>query len=160
MSAGTGNGGSRKHRTPLVHVARKANLEVRNEINVTPLVDVCLVLLIIFMVVTPMLQRGKEVALPRTRHHNEKRDAGDQPIVSIQRDGGRYRIFFDKDPVADEVALKARVEKELARKAGQRIFVKADADLQYGQVYPALIAIHEGGSPGVELGTAEFKEKK
>jgi biopolymer transport protein ExbD len=151
--------GGHRHRTRLVHGAKKSPLEVRNEINVTPLVDVCLVLLIIFMVVTPMLTRGKEVALPKTRHHNEKRDAGDQPIVSITRDGGRARFWFDTDPLPDVKALEERVAKELARKGG-RIFVKADADLPFGQVYPALIAINKAGSPGVELGTAEFKKEQ
>jgi len=62
--------------------------------------------------------------------------------------------------IADEKALKERVAKELSRKSGMRIFVKADSDLTFGDVYPVLMAIHEGGSPGVELGTAELKEKK
>ena len=147
----------RSHRTRLVHSAKKAAPEVRSEINVTPLVDVCLVLLIIFMVVTPMLTRGMDVKLPKTNHHNEKRDNGEQPIVSLSRDGARVRHWFDREPMADVAALKKRVEEELRRKPGERIFVKADSDLTYGNVYPALIAIHEAGSPGVELGTAENK---
>jgi|SRR3990172_313797 len=149
-----------RRRQPLVHAAAKKPAEVRNEINVTPLVDVCLVLLIIFMVVTPMLTRGKNVALPRTRHHNEKKDIGDQPIVSLVNDAAGVRYYFDRDYLPDLGALKTRVEEELRRKAGQRIFVKADADLTFGKVYPALIAIHEAGSPGVELGSEELKEKK
>lgn len=152
---------SRRHRTPLVHGGKKLGApEVRNEINVTPLVDVCLVLLIIFMVVTPMLTRGKDVNLPKTRHHNEKRDSGEQPIVSLTRDGARVRYWFDQEPLADLPALRKKLEEELRRKPGQRIFVKADADLTFGKVYPALITIHEAGSPGVELGTAELKEGK
>jgi biopolymer transport protein ExbD len=159
MTGGVGGSrhGHHRHRTRLVHKAVRNPLEVRNEINVTPLVDVCLVLLIIFMVVTPMLTRGKEVELPRTRHHNEKRDSGEQPIVSIQRDGSRARLFFNSDAVADLAALKEAVAKDLARKGG-RVFVKADANLDFGAVYPVLIAIHEAGSQGVELGTAEVKE--
>ncbi|MBI4508941.1 MAG: biopolymer transporter ExbD [Deltaproteobacteria bacterium] len=151
--------GKRRHRTPLVHQSKKVLDDVRNEINVTPLVDVCLVLLIIFMVVTPLLGRGMDVQLPKTRHHNEKRDSGEQPVVSLVRDGARVRPYFDRDPLPDMEALKKRVQEELRRKPGQRIFVKADADLTFGRVYPALIAIHEAGSPGVELGTAEQKDK-
>ena len=152
----------RRHgrRRPLVHAAPKKLDEVRNEINVTPLVDVCLVLLIIFMVVTPMLTRGKNVTLPKAKHSNEKRDLGEQPIVSLVMDGSAVRYYFAQDPVADLDGLKKEVEDELRRKPGQRIFVKADADLTFGKVYPALIAIHDAGSPGVELGTQEPKDKK
>ncbi|MFH0899982.1 MAG: biopolymer transporter ExbD [Pseudomonadota bacterium] len=133
---------------------------VRSEINVTPLVDVCLVLLIIFMVVTPMLSRGVDVKLPRTRHHSEKRDTGKQPIVSLQKDGGRVRYYFDRAHLPDLDALKRRLQEELGRLTDRRIFVKADADLSFGSVYPALMVIHEAGSSGVELGTAEEKDKE
>ena len=152
--------GSRRHRTTLVHAKKKQLDAIKNEINVTPLVDVCLVLLIIFMVVTPMLTRGKAVDLPKAKHANEKKDLGDQPIVSVVKDGGRAKLYFAQNPVGDTAALKKEIEDELRRKPGQRIFVKADADLTFGMVYPALIAIHEAGSPGVELGTQELKEKK
>lgn len=59
--------------------------QVRNEINVTPLVDVCLVLLIIFMVITPLMARGKDVPLPETELHSEEKDKL-QPVVSIGKD--------------------------------------------------------------------------
>ena len=150
----------RRHRQPLVHAAPKKLDQVRNEINVTPLVDVCLVLLIIFMVVTPMLTRGKNVELPKAKHPDEKRDLGDQPIVSVVRDGAQVKYYFAQDYVSDIAGVKKAVEDELRRKPGQRIFLKADADLTFGKVYPALIAIHDAGSPGVELGTQEYKEKK
>jgi biopolymer transport protein TolR len=147
-------------RRPLVHAAPKKLDEVRNEINVTPLVDVCLVLLIIFMVVTPMLTRGKNVELPKAKNANEKRDLGEQPIVSLVRDGANVKYYFAQEFVGDLDGMKKKVEEELRRKPGQRIFVKADADLTFGKVYPALIAIHDAGSPGVELGTQEPKETK
>jgi len=137
---------------PLVHE------EVRSEINVTPLVDVCLVLLIIFMVVTPMLARGKEVPLPKTRMHQEESDKN-QPIVAMDAEG---RIFFDKDLVVDFEELKRRVEEawrgdETGEIQG-KVFVKADKDLEYGKVYPMIIAMHELGIQGVDLGTNEIKE--
>jgi biopolymer transport protein TolR len=145
----------RRHSTLGHSSARKLD-EVRNDINVTPLVDVCLVLLIIFMVVSPMLTRGKEVSLPKTKNYVEKKDSGQQPIVSVTKDG---RFYFDQDGFANSDLLRERIEKELKRNAGATIFLKADESLTWAQVYPAVIAIHEAGSSGIELGTAEIKEK-
>ena len=76
---------SRQNRGRLVHKAPAKLDSVRNEINVTPLVDVCLVLLIIFMVILPMLARGKEVELPETLHHSKDKDTR-QPIVALFHD--------------------------------------------------------------------------
>jgi biopolymer transport protein ExbD len=161
--------GSRRHRTGLVHAKPKKLDDVRSDINVTPLVDVCLVLLIIFMVVTPMLSRGKDVPLPKTHNHKEKKDLGEQPILSVALVGGKPAYYFDKDRMedrTDQTALQQitkRTEAELSKKASKgvtSIFVKADANMKFGQVYPALIAVHEGGSQGVELGTNENKEQK
>jgi biopolymer transport protein TolR len=164
----TGKGaGSRRHRTSLVHAKPKKLDDVKSDINVTPLVDVCLVLLIIFMVVTPMLSRGKDVPLPKTRNHVEKKDLGDQPILSVNMVGGKPAYWFDKDRMedrSDQTALQQltkRTEAELSKKASKgidKIFVKADANMKFGQVYPAIIAVHEGGSQGIELGTNEIKE--
>jgi biopolymer transport protein ExbD len=159
--------GNRRHRTSLVHAKPKKLDDVRSDINVTPLVDVCLVLLIIFMVVTPMLSRGKDVPLPKTRHHLEKKDLGEQPILSVNMIGGKPAYWFDKDRMADrtdQTALQQitkRTEAELSKKMSKgvtSIFVKADANMKFGDVYPALLAVHEGGSQGVELGTNEIKE--
>lgn len=156
MAGGGKLGSKRRIRKvpPLEHV------DVRSEINVTPLVDVCLVLLIIFMVVTPMLARGKEVPLPKTRTHQEESDKN-QPIIAMDADG---RIFFDKEMVVDTEELKRRVEEawrsdETGETQG-KVYVKADKDLQYGKVYPLIIAIHELGIQGVDLGTNEIKEDK
>ncbi len=159
--------GTRRHRTSLVHAKPKQLDEVRSDINVTPLVDVCLVLLIIFMVVTPMLSRGKDVPLPKTRNHIEKKDLGEQPILSINMVNGKPAYWFDKDRMEDRTDMTAlqqvtkRTEAELTKKMSKgvtAIFVKADVNMKFGQVYPALMAIHEGGSQGVELGTNEIKE--
>ncbi len=142
-----------------VHTSKKQKLdEVRNEINVTPLVDVCLVLLIVFMVISELLARGKEVPLPETLNHQTDPDEN-QPIVAMDRKGN---LYFDKDQVSDLEMLKKRVEDDWRVKgsAEQRVFVKADVNLPYGDVYPLIIAMHELGVAGVDLGTNEKKETK
>ena len=80
-------GGSARHgRGHVRSLPKKPKLDaVRNEINVTPLVDVCLVLLIIFMVITPLMARGKDVPLPKTKFHSEEKDRL-QPVVSVGED--------------------------------------------------------------------------
>jgi biopolymer transport protein TolR len=148
----------RRHRTHLVHKAAK-NLEgVRAEINVTPLVDVCLVLLIIFMMVTDKLTRGMEVPLPKAKNFAERRDTGEELIVSIMRNpgSGRVELYWDRKEVPNLVALKAIITEEF-RRGSRPLFVKASEDLTYGDVYPVLMGIHEAGSPGVQLGIAELK---
>ena len=146
-----------RHRTPTVHRSQRKLDDVRSDINVTPLVDVCLVLLIIFMVVLDKLARGKDVPLPKTKNHTEKRDTGEELIVSINRDGGKVRVWWDRDSLKDLPDLKRRLDEELRRKP-RPMYVKADADLLYKDVYPVLIAIYEAGSPGVQLATQELKE--
>jgi biopolymer transport protein ExbD len=156
MSAPAG-AAHRHHRTSTVHKTKKKLDDVRSEINVTPLVDVCLVLLIIFMVVTDKLQRGMDVPLPQTRYHTKLSDTGEELIVSVTKEGAQARYFWDRELLADAEALKKRAQDELRRKM-RPVYVKANADLQYGDVYPVLIALHEAGSPGVLLGTQEVKQ--
>ena len=132
---------------------------VKSDINVTPLVDVCLVLLIIFMVVTDKLARGKDVPLPKTRHHAETKDTGEDLIISVSSDGARTQLWWDRDGLKDVDDLKRRLDEELRRKT-RPIFVKADADLRYGEVYPVLIALNKAGMQQVQLGVQELKEGK
>ena len=77
---------------------------VRSDINVTPLVDVVLVLLIIFMVITPMLQRGKPVTLPEAKHVSTLGKGGDPILLSVTKDG---RVWLD-----GEVHTKQEVKDE------------------------------------------------
>ena len=70
---------------------------VRSDINVTPLVDVVLVLLIIFLVITPLLQRGVPIDLPGTAHHSKQQDNGEQLVVSVRSDG----VYIGPEKVAD-----------------------------------------------------------
>lgn len=145
--------------------------EVRNEINVTPLVDVCLVLLIIFMVILPLMERGRQVELPQTRHHAKSEDT-QQPIVVIEKGG---KLFVDKDEVPDLATMQDRVKEEwkalrarnnqLGKEGGERqgegrVLVKAEVGTRYEKVYPVIMALHDVGAVGIDLGTNEYKEKK
>ena len=145
-------------RARLVHKPAKKGLAVRNEINVTPLVDVCLVLLIIFMVIMELLARGQHVALPKTKYHQSEPDA-DQPIVAIDEKG---ILYFDREVVNDFESLKRRVEDEwrIKEQVERKVFVKADVHLPYGKVYPLIIAMHELDLSSIDLGTNELKEEE
>ena len=140
---------NRKHRPPAVQSGG-----VKNEINVTPLVDVVLVLLIIFMVVTPMLSRGAKVELPETSHHDKKNDNGEQLIVAMQADG---KVFIESDPV-DDGSIVERLKLALKKHASGEVHVKGDRRLEYGAVRKLLEKIHEAGAPSVALGTEEHKK--
>ena len=163
----------RHNRGRLVHKAPPKLDSVRNEINVTPLVDVCLVLLIIFMVILPMLARGKEVELPKTMHHSKDKDTR-QPIVAIFHDNlkDKWEFYVDKEKVPDLDTIKSRVEdawkaleasnaalgEKADRRGEKRVLIKADHDATYKQVYPVIIALHEIGAVGIDLGTNELEE--
>lgn len=137
--------------------APRVGTSMKSEINVTPLVDVVLVLLIIFMVVTPMLSRGIRIALPATSHHEERRDTGEQVVVSITGDGS---IFVDTEAVADD-AIEDTIRRALATRrrdgAIREVHVKGDRGLTYGQVRALLDRIHKGGASGVALGTEALR---
>jgi biopolymer transport protein TolR len=157
---------ARHNRGRLVHKAPMKLDSVRNEINVTPLVDVCLVLLIIFMVILPMLARGKELPVPQTANSSKEKDA-QQPIVAIDDMG---RIYLDKEEIKDIEALKTAVNDEWKALAARnaingsdrsgegRVLLKAHQDAKYKQVLPVIMALHEGGAVGIDLGVNEQKQ--
>jgi len=124
---------------------------VKAEINVTPLVDVVLVLLIIFMVVTPMIARGVDVQLPVTSHHSKKNDDNRDIVVSITREGTVY-VGADRTPLEK---LGPAVAQEKRRHPDKGIFLKADERLDYGQARRVMDAIHAAGVEDVQLGTDE-----
>src|SRR5512138_1363496 len=112
-------------------LGRKA-LAVNSTINVTPMVDVMLVLLIIFMVITPMLQKGVSVDLAKTNNPVQMPDADkeDALLVAIQRDGS---VFFGTDKIAPD-QLTNKLKDKLANRTDKRAFVRADARAKYGIV--------------------------
>jgi biopolymer transport protein ExbD len=123
------------------------------DINVTPLVDVVLVLLIIFMVVTPMLQRGKDVKLPQAtkQKHDESKTEVDPMIVSVTAD---KRIWLEKDPVTDD-GLKQALGSKLAAEPWKPILVKGDQSLVFGDVRRVLKDAQEAKAKSVKLGVEE-----
>ena len=104
---------------------RNEGAKVNSNINVTPMVDVMLVLLIIFMVITPMLQKGVSVDLAKVNNPTPMADADkeDALLVAIMRDG---KIFFGNDQITPD-ALTEKIKDRLANRVDKRVFVRADA---------------------------------
>jgi len=119
------------------------------EINVTPLVDVMLVLLIIFMVTAPLLVAGVPVDLPESRAQALDQQA--KPVqIALDKDGG---LFIDDQPVSD-AQLPARLAAIAAQPAppeGRRIYVRADKSLDYGRVMRVMGELNRAGLNRVAL---------
>jgi biopolymer transport protein TolR len=111
------------------------------DINVTPLVDVMLVLLIIFMITAPMLHQGIEVALPRADADAMQLEVDDPIVLSINRDG---IVYVQDDPV-HPTQLVERLKPLVEARRGEAVFLKGDRDLAYGRVVEVLDILHRGG---------------
>ena len=130
-----------------------------SEINVTPMVDIMLVLLIIFMVVTPFLQKGITVAIPRDlRSPDEDQNINKESsvIVSIPKDG-EYYLGKKKAGLED---LKSAVEKALANKKEEDkiVYIKSGVEVSYGEVVKVINAVREKGVD--KIGLVADKKKK
>jgi biopolymer transport protein ExbD len=137
----------------MAHGAVVGASSAKSEINVTPFVDVVLVLLIIFMVVTPMLQRGVDVLLPLTDHHADKKDTGEQIIISVRRDG---QIFLGSDAV-DLRGLEARLGALLRRQPPPPVFIKGDRRIKFKPVREVMEICHRAGATAASLTTQARK---
>lgn len=128
--------------------------EVNSTINVTPLVDVCLVLLIIFMVVTPMLQKGVPVQLPVTTNPDKKPDNAEQLIISMKQDSTIYieQNWVPKNEFVGQ--LKEMYERDPAKE----ILIKCDGRLRYKDVKRLMDMINEAGFENVGLITEKVPE--
>ena len=128
---------------------RKEGSKVTATINVTPMVDVMLVLLIIFMVITPMLQNKVQVDMARVDNPTSMPDADkeDAIVVAITRDGG---VFLGQNKVATS-ELGGQVRDKLSDKPGKTIFIRADARAQYRAVEDAIDAVRTAGVDDVGL---------
>ena len=114
---------------------------VKSDINVTPLVDVMLVLLIIMMIVAPLLQQGVSVKLPVATNTVEKPDTQDQTVLAI--DSNR-RLYLNAVPVLKD-DLQRRVTEILENKKDRIVIIKADEDVEYGAVMDAMDALRASG---------------
>jgi biopolymer transport protein ExbD len=115
---------------------------VKSDINVTPLVDVMLVLLIIMMIVAPLLQQGVSLKLPQATNTTEKPETSDQTVLAITPD---KRLWLNTLPVAPG-DLRRRVPELLDNKAGEKIvIIKADIDVEYSAVMDAMDDLRASG---------------
>ncbi len=129
---------------------RRTSSELQAEINITPLVDVVLVLLIIFMVITPYLQRGVELKLPFAENVRSREEDGEEPIiVSMRKDG---KLFLATEEVTRQTLL-ARLRVQLRGHPDREVLLKGDERLRYGQVRELLEWLRASGAPAVSLAT-------
>ena len=118
-----------------------------SQINVTPLVDVMLVLLVIFMVTAPILQQGVELELPRETL-SPLQGEGEQLVVSVTKTGS---IFIGEGNPVETAQVGARVNAILATKKDKRVFIKADKGVPYGSVMAVMGSIRRAGIDKVGL---------
>jgi biopolymer transport protein TolR len=120
---------------------------VKSDINVTPLVDVMLVLLIIVMIVAPMLQKGVDVTLPTAANTTDKPETQEQTVVAVTADG---RLHLNAISVPDH-ELAQRVQDVLDTKKEKIVYLKADQDASYGRVMAAMDALRKANIENIGL---------
>jgi biopolymer transport protein TolR len=120
---------------------------VKSDINVTPLVDVMLVLLIIMMLVAPMLQQGVSVKLPMADNTTDKPEVQGQTIVAVAKD---KRIYLNAK-VVSEAELGTRVNEYLESKKDKVVIIKADEEVEYGAVMAAMDGLRQAGIEDIGL---------
>jgi biopolymer transport protein TolR len=136
---------------------RDEGKKVNSNINVTPMVDVMLVLLIIFMVVTPMLNNKVNVDLPTSVSGVVMQDANkeDAVVVAVTRDG---RTFLGSNQVTDD-DLGTKISAMLENKTNKEVFMRADARANYGKVMDAVDGIRAAGVNQLGLLTDKIEDE-
>jgi biopolymer transport protein TolR len=134
---------------------RNEGAKVSSDINVTPMVDVMLVLLIIFMVVTPMLQKGHSVDMAKVNNPEQMPDADkeDALLVTVTRDG---QVYFGTDQISMD-SLTNKVKDRLANKQDKRVYVKADMRARFGYVVQVVDDVRAAGVDDLGLLTDQRK---
>jgi biopolymer transport protein TolR len=127
---------------------------VKADINVTPLVDVMLVLLIIMMLITPMLQQGVAMRLPQASHTLDKPTTQDNTTLAVGKDGSMY-VNAKQVTEAD---MASKVTEALESKKEKVVFIKADEEALYSSVMAAMDQLHQAGVEDIALITERKRE--
>jgi biopolymer transport protein TolR len=127
---------------------------VKSDINVTPLVDVMLVLLIIMMLVAPLLQQGVSVRLPVASNTVDKPETQDQTVIAI---AANKAMYLNARPV-QEHELATRINEILENRAEKIVLIKADEDVEYGTVMAAMDQLRQAGIEDIGLITERRQE--
>ncbi|MGV3619847.1 MAG: biopolymer transporter ExbD [Archangium sp.] len=130
--------------------------KLKPEINITPLVDVVLVLLIIFMVVAPQMEAGASVTLPSISNPDKGNGALEPTTVTLTKDG---KFFFEKEQL-EETALLEKLKSLHETKPETRVVLKADSGLAYGKVRAMFKRCQEIGFPGASLQVIDRANKQ
>ena len=133
---------------------------VVSDINVTPMVDVMLVLLIIFMVITPMLTKGAQVNLVKTRNPIKMQDADkeDAVLISVTRDGKIWLSPGNSMIGLDNLATKVK-DLQTARSGDKTVYIRADARARFGSVTDVIDQLRTDGVDQLGLITEEIQDK-
>ena len=123
--------------------------KLKASINIAPLVDVCLVLLIIFMVITPMLQKGVAVQLPQSANPDKKPEGGKQKLISVK--WSSPPVYFLESKQVSKQDLQAQLDELFQRAPQTDLVIKADQRLKYGDVKEVMKITKESGFQNVGL---------
>src|SRR5437867_320341 len=129
---------------------------LQSEINVTPMVDIMLVLLIIFMVITPMLQKGVSVDMAKAANPRQMQDAEkeDSTVLALTRDG---KIYLGSNPVQiDEITTK--VKDMISGKLDKTVYLKSDARAKFGDVIKIVDNVRAAGVDSLGLLTEKLEK--
>lgn len=121
--------------------------EMNSEINITPLADVMLVLLIIVMLIAPLLQKGVDVTLPEASNTTDKPENDTQTVLAVTADG---RFYVDSAQTSEQELL-VTVQSVLERKFEKVVLIKADQDAQYADVMAVLDRLQRAGIEDIGL---------
>jgi biopolymer transport protein TolR len=120
---------------------------VKSDINVTPLVDVMLVLLIIMMLITPMLNQGVAVILPKAQNTVDKPTTSNNTVIAVSKDG---TLYVNAKPVS-EAEMASKVTEALESKKEKVVFINADQEALYSSVMAAMDQLHQAGVEDIAL---------
>lgn len=135
-------------------ISKSRKEEIPSEPNVVPLCDVLLVLLIIFMVVTPLVQKGVDVKLPSALNTSSMPDSPDV-VLAVKKDG---TIYVNQDKVTME-NLQNALEEAFLTVSEKKLYIKADQDIEYGKIVDLIDVMREAGIEIIGIITEKKTEK-